>query len=456
MVEIAVLRRGRDPADRVGARGEVRGHEPHRLRVARVDRAALGDDLAARVGELDRALRGVEGLGEGQDDLGRCRDRRLVGRGGRVELRVAQDGARREEKEEDGRDGDGGDSTSRVNERHGAECMSGPGSGAPTGRPDVDGSSGPPPEIECRPVRVEDAAGAGGRTAPAVLAVQTAIAGSSIASSGMTSRPMVPSCSTRWTSGRLMISWSIPSDAWSRPIATRSDGVHPAGAQIGVDQAGHLDRRGIAAGRLRAAPDGLDEAAAFARIRVQEVARVGIAGDEPGGPARPVAADQDAWAAGGERRRHVDRLLQPVMVARDRRAVAGEHRPGDPERLLEPGEALGRGREGESETEGFPAVPAGAETERRPTTAGQDIERRRLLHERSGMAEMDTGDQWAELDPVRRLGQEPERRVRLEHRLLRAPPAGVLGQLEPVVHHPEAGEPRRLGSLGDLDEGRAD
>src|SRR5258705_13599765 len=95
---------------------------------------------------------------------------------------------------------------------------------------------------------------------------------------------------------------------------------------------------------------------------------------------------------------------------------------GDPERLLEPFEALGSRREREAEPTRLALVPAGAEAQV-CATAAEHVEGRRGLDQRTRRSIHDARDERTQKDAARRLGEEAERRICLEHRLARAAPA---------------------------------
>ena len=270
----------------------------------------------------------------------------------------------------------------------------------------------------------------------------------------MISCPKVSSRSARWASGRFTITCSIPSSAWARNAAITSAGVWRPGPEVGLEQRGRLDLGDVPADGLAMAGEDLELVAALAGVGHEDVARVGVLGYEAEGLPLAAAADHDPRP--GQRWRHVDGLRESMVAALDRRPVAGEHRPGDPQRLLELLEPLGARRPRQPQPDRFALVPAGSDGEVGRPVAGEHVQRRGRLHQQAGRAKHGVPDHRPEGDALRRLRQEPERRVRLEHRLLRAAEPGVLGQLEEVIHDPQAREAVGLGGLGDLREGRAD
>jgi hypothetical protein len=97
-------------------------------------------------------------------------------------------------------------------------------------------------------------------------------------------------------------------------------------------------------------------------------------------------------------------------------------------------------------------VPGRADTERR-AAAGEHVERGDDLGQQAGVAIGHTGDERAELHRGGARGEEAQRRVRLQHRVLGA---AVVLHLEVVVHYRKPGNARVLTRLGDRGQLRPD
>jgi hypothetical protein len=135
-----------------------------------------------------------------------------------------------------------------------------------------------------------------------------------------------------------------------------------------------------------------------------------------------------------------------------RRLVALPHLVGDLQGFLQLLETLGGGGEGYAQAAALLLVPAGADAQR-GAAAGQHVQGGDDLEQQSRMPVVHPGDLRAEPDFRGDAGQEGERRVTLQHLVLRR--ADVL-DLEEVVHHPQRVEPRVVGGLRHCGELRAE
>ena len=136
------------------------------------------------------------------------------------------------------------------------------------------------------------------------------------------------------------------------------------------------------------------------------------------------------------------------MAALEGRAVLGEHRADDRERLVEPIHPFTQGRELEAVARVLDVVPGGAEPEDRPA-AGQHVEGRRSLREQRRVAVRDAGHERAEPDTSGLAGQRGKDRPALEHRIGNGTDARDLVQ---VVHHRDEAEARLLRGARLLDD----
>src|SRR5262249_29116329 len=157
------------------------------------------------------------------------------------------------------------------------------------------------------------------------------------------------------------------------------------------------------------------------------------------------APDHDPRTAVLDRARHVQRLLDPVMLAGEARGLFGEHRPADLQGFLEAVEALARARELEAERVVLLLVPSCADPEDRPA-ARDDVERRGHLGEDGRVPVRHAGHERADVRSVRARRQPAEQRVPLQHRLRRAAEGR---QLPEVIHDPERFEARVLAGDGE-------
>src|SRR5437016_13905994 len=98
----------------------------------------------------------------------------------------------------------------------------------------------------------------------------------------------------------------------------------------------------------------------------EEVAGIGILGDQAQGFLFPAAPDQDGWVRARERLRRVERALELIVLAPERlfaAAFAFPHLLADLECLLEPLEPLLDWRERDAEAAAFCFVPCGADAQ---------------------------------------------------------------------------------------------
>ena len=180
----------------------------------------------------------------------------------------------------------------------------------------------------------------------------------------------------------------------------------------------------------------------------EPVRHVGVLRRDPQRSLLTAAADEDLRTARLDRSRHVERLLDPVVRARERRALLGEHRLDDRERFLQPIHPLADRREVVAIALVLDLVPGGAEAEDRPP-AGDGVERRDLLGQQRRIAVRDARDERAQPHARGLAGEGGEHRPALEHRLVR--PADAVDLVE-VVHDRDDIEAGRLGGLGLLDD----
>ena len=128
--------------------------------------------------------------------------------------------------------------------------------------------------------------------------------------------------------------------------------------------------------------------------------------------------------------------------------VAAPHLLADQDRLFEPLEPLGHGREGQAEAGRLVGVPGRADAEDR-APAGQHVKRGHRLGQQAGLAVDDGGDHGEQLDPLG-LGRQPaERGVGLEHLVLRR---ADVADLPDVVHDADPVEAAVFRAPGDVGE----
>ena len=126
-------------------------------------------------------------------------------------------------------------------------------------------------------------------------------------------------------------------------------------------------------------------------------------------------------------------LVGAAVPAGESRPLALEHGRDDLERLFELVESVGEGAEVIAECIVFELEPPRADTEDRAALA-HHIEGGDRLGQKRRIAVGVAGDQRAQLDALGGGGQPAQRRVRLEHRLVRR---AQRRQLVEVVHHEE-------------------
>jgi hypothetical protein len=136
----------------------------------------------------------------------------------------------------------------------------------------------------------------------------------------------------------------------------------------------------------------------------------------------------------------------------DRSLVAVEHLSADAQRLLEPLEALADGRVGDAQAGVLLLVPRGPDPKNGPPS-GEHVQGGHRLGENAGVAVGHAGHHGPQLDPLGEAGGIGERGVALRHvQLGRADH----GDLEEVVHHPQAGQADLVTAPGDPGKGRGD
>src|SRR6266480_7021290 len=145
-------------------------------------------------------------------------------------------------------------------------------------------------------------------------------------------------------------------------------------AQVEREEGGLLDL-------VVVAPDGLAMLAQdveFARNfgSGEEVAGIGILGDQPQGFLFPAAADEDGWVRAAEGLRRVEGALERIVLAPERlfaAAFAFPHLLADLQCLLEPLEPLLDWWERDAEAAALCLVPGGADAQP-GAPAGEDVE----------------------------------------------------------------------------------
>ena len=142
------------------------------------------------------------------------------------------------------------------------------------------------------------------------------------------------------------------------------------------------------------------------------------------------------------------RLADPVVAALERRAVLGEHRANDRERLIKTIHPFTQGRKLEAVARVLDVVPGCAEPEDRPA-AGQHVEGRRGLREQRRVAVRDARHERAQPDTAGLAGKRRQGRPCLEHRIRHGPDARDLVEM---VHHRDEAEPRLLRGTRLLDD----
>src|SRR3989442_5293114 len=145
--------------------------------------------------------------------------------------------------------------------------------------------------------------------------------------------------------------------------------------------------------------------------------------------------------------RHVERAIDPVVLAFEGRPLLGEHEPGDGQRFVEPVHALRDRRKLNPVAVVLVLVPRGADAED-GATARNHIKGRDHLGQQSRIAVCDPGHERAQLDPRRLSRERAQRGVRLHHRLGLRTDAAYLIE---VVHHRDEVEAGRLSRPRVLD-----
>ncbi len=132
----------------------------------------------------------------------------------------------------------------------------------------------------------------------------------------------------------------------------------------------------------------------------------------------------------------VQRPFELVVLAAEGSLVAPPHLQADLQRLLEPLESLGEGRERDAKAARLLLVPRRADAQPGPT-AREHVKRRDDLGQDARVPVDGAGDQGQQPGPGGAGGQVAKRRVGLEHVLLRR---ADHGDLEEMVHHADAVE----------------
>src|SRR4029079_750850 len=142
----------------------------------------------------------------------------------------------------------------------------------------------------------------------------------------------------------------------------------------------------------------------------EQVAGIGVAGDQAQRLALAAPPDEHRWAGTADRGWDADGLGELVVPALVGPVVVAPHLEADLQGLLEPLEALGDGRKRDAEARVLAVVTGGADAELGPP-ARQHVERRDGLGEQPWVAVRDPGDQKTEPDARGLRGEEAERRV---------------------------------------------
>ena len=148
------------------------------------------------------------------------------------------------------------------------------------------------------------------------------------------------------------------------------------------------------------------------------------------------AADEDRRSLRLDGSRFVERRVELVVLAVERRRFLREHRLGDRQRLLEPVHPFADRREVIAVAGMLDVIPGRPEPEDR-APPGDHVERRRLLREQRRVPIRDPRDQRPEPDPTRLSGKRRKRHPALEHRF--GDRADALDLIE-VVHHGDEAE----------------
>src|SRR5437762_3419346 len=238
-------------------------------------------------------------------------------------------------------------------------------------------------------------------------------------------------------------------------------------AQVEREQGGLLDVVVVSADGVAMLAEDLELARNFGSG--EEIAGIGILGDQPQGFLFPAAADEDGWVRAREGLRRVERALELIVLATERlfaAAFAFPHLLADLECLLEPLEPLLDGRERYAEAAALGFVPCGADAQP-GAAAGEDVESGDRLGENARLMVDDARHHGAEFRSLGHRRNVAERAVAFEHLVVfRA----VHADLPEVVHHPdgietglvrrprnvgeraaEVGRPRRPGEISDIE-----
>jgi hypothetical protein len=184
----------------------------------------------------------------------------------------------------------------------------------------------------------------------------------------------------------------------------------------------------------------LDGAAAVGDV--EQVAGVGVPGDQAQGSPLAGSADQDGRPRTLDGERAAVRPAQPVVRPLEPGVVAGPHPGGDLQRLLQPLEPLGDRGHVQAHGRRLLGLVARAQPEPGPST-GEHVEGGDRLDQQGRRPEGHPGDHGAEPDTLGLSGQEPQRGVGLQH-------LGLAGRgrrvgLEQVVDDPDGVDPGLVG-----------
>jgi hypothetical protein len=185
---------------------------------------------------------------------------------------------------------------------------------------------------------------------------------------------------------------------------------------------------------------------------VEQVAGIGVLRDQAQRLLLAAPADEDRRVGAAQALRDVEGAVELVVLPGIRALVVRPHLEADLQRFLEPLEPLTGRRERHPEGTVLSLVPGGPDAQPGPS-AGEDVEGGDGLGQHTRVAVGHAGDEGAQLDRAGLAGRERQRGVALEHVELGRPDHA---DLEEVVHHPEADQPRVLGVAGDPPEGGSD
>src|SRR5205823_8411479 len=205
-------------------------------------------------------------------------------------------------------------------------------------------------------------------------------------------------------------------------------------AQVEREQGGLLDVVVIAADGLAMLPQDLELTWNFGSG--EEVAGIGVLGDQPQGFLFAAATDQDGWVGARERLRRVERAFELIVLAPERlfaAAFAFPHLLADLECLLEPLEPLLDWRERDAEAAAFCFVPGGADAQPGPA-AGEDIESGDRFGKDARLVVYDARHHGAEFRARSHRRDVAERAITFEHFVVLGT---VHADLPEVGHHPD-------------------